>query len=96
MKVNLNDMVKVKLTKAGIQVLAKQHQEMVYLHYIQGGKYLDSFTLRLDEEGYYTTQLWMLLDRFSEHMGLAKETVFENNDLYFLEENRKDDKNERD
>ena len=86
MIVNLNDPVKVKLTKEGIQVLEKLHQEMIDLNYVQGGKYLDSFVLRLDEEGYYTTQLWMLLDKFSEHIGITKENVFEGNNLYFLEE----------
>ena len=83
MVVNLNDKVKVKLTRLGEQVLAAQHEEMREKVLRNSGKDMGVFVLRVDEQGYYETQLWILLDRFKEYIGLTCNNVFLNNNLYF-------------
>lgn len=76
-KVNVNEMVKVKLTKFGISILKQQHDELDTFVKAQGGKGLGEFDLRLDEEGYYKTQLWMLMNNFGHAMEMTNENPFE-------------------
>ena len=44
---------------------------------IENGGKGNSFELKLDEDGYYETQLWSLMEKFGDHCGLAKEYPFE-------------------
>jgi hypothetical protein len=41
-----------------------------------GGKGLGDFKLILDEDGYYRTQLWMLMGKFGHVMGMGYEIPF--------------------
>jgi hypothetical protein len=75
-KINLNDKVKVKLTDYGIMLLKKRHDELNKKIKDSGGKG-NTFELILDENGYYETQLWSLMEKFGAHCGLAKENPFE-------------------
>lgn len=88
-KVNLNDTVKVKLTEEGIQVLARQHNELRKKMLTKGWKDSGEFVLRLDTEGYYTTQLWTLINKFAEHINIGANPMFVGNDLYFLGEQKR-------
>ncbi|AJD92050.1 hypothetical protein JMA_27330 [Jeotgalibacillus malaysiensis] len=63
-KFNTNYPVKVKLTDYGIQVLRERHQALNQNIIDRGGKGLGEFELRLDDEGYYRTQMWMLIEKF--------------------------------
>lgn len=75
-KISMNDKVKVKLTDYGIMLLKKRHDELNKKIKENGGKG-NSFELKLDEDGYYETQLWSLMEKFGDHCGLAKEYPFE-------------------
>ena len=79
-KINLNDSVKVKLTDKGIDILKKQHKELYAKVLMAGGEYREH-NLRLDEEGYYKTQLWCLFRYFGEHISLGVESPFEGLDI---------------
>lgn len=75
-KVNANMGVKVKLTDFGISVLKEQHEELNKWVKARGGKGLGGFELRLDEDGYYSTQLWMLMSKFGHVMSMSNEIPF--------------------
>lgn len=48
----------------------------------KGWKDSGEFVLRLDSEGYYTTQLWTLINKFSGNIGLGEEPMFEGANIY--------------
>jgi hypothetical protein len=73
-KVNFNETVRVKLTETGRHILKKRHNDLIR-DIIEGGGNADSikdYDLRLDEDGYYVTQLWILTKTFGPHMGMLK------------------------
>jgi len=76
-KFNVNNYVKVKLTERGKEILRDRHEELDHHIKSRGGKGVGTFILRLDEEGYYKTQLWMLMETFGEHISIASEPPFE-------------------
>lgn len=69
-------MVKVKLTDFGILILKRRHEELSKSIKIFNGKALGDFVLNLDENGYYRTQLWILMDKFGSVMSMAHEMPF--------------------
>jgi methyl coenzyme M reductase gamma subunit len=75
-KVNANMSVKVKLTDFGISILKKQHEELNTHIKARGGKGFGEFELRLDEDGYYSTQIWMLMSKFGHVMSMTNEIPF--------------------
>ena len=75
-KVNLNQEVKVKLTEYGISILKEQHDELNKWIEIRGGKSLGEFELRLDEYGYYSTQIWMLMNKFGHAIRMGNKNPF--------------------
>lgn len=86
MKINLNDEVKVKLTEVGVQRLAELHYELNEDVKRRNGKGLGHFVLRLDQDGYYKTQLWALCDKFSPFMKLGSESAFKDNEIIIKDE----------
>lgn len=85
-KFNFNQTVKVKLTSKGEEVIKKKHKD--YDEKIKSkGFNLESFSnfeLKIDDEGYYETQLWSLMRDFGEYMHLLdRDNVF-NGDMIFV------------
>ena len=74
---NCNQIVKVKLTKFGEFVLKERHRELDKLIQESGGQQLREFRLNVDENGYYNTQMWGLMETFGEYMGFTTENPFE-------------------
>jgi len=74
-KFNINDDVKVKLNEEGLKVWKKAN------FYNE---------LQKDENGYYTFQFWDFMNIFGEHIYLGSNCLFENNSLFFNEENLHD------
>lgn len=75
-KVNANMGVRVKLTAYGISILKEQHYELNKAIIERGGVGLGIFELRFDDDGYYHTQLWMLMSKFGHAMSMANEIPF--------------------
>lgn len=75
-KVNINQEVKVKLTEYGISILKEQHDELNKWIETRGGKGLGEFELRLDEDGYYSTQIWMLMNQFGHVIRMGNKNPF--------------------
>ncbi len=74
-KVNANMGVKVKLTDFGISILKEQHEKLNEFIKERGGDGLGDFELRLDEDGYYSTQLWTLMNKFGHVMTMGHNEV---------------------
>lgn len=73
-KFNMNDYVKVKLTELGIDILKTRHEKIKVLFPSIG-----EFELKLNEDGYYKTQLHDLFNTFGNYfymgaIGLPFET----------------------
>ena len=75
-KVNANAQVKVKLTDLGVALLKDKHDELNAHIKSRGGIGFGEFVLRLDSEGYYTTQLWTLMQDFGPYMSIGSEPPF--------------------
>lgn len=73
---NLNEGVKVKLTKIGVETLKERHEELSLHIQKHGGEGLEDFTLNLDEDGYYHTQLWKLMSDFGDKLHIGSNTPF--------------------
>lgn len=72
-KFNLNQIIKVRLKKEGIEVLKNQHEE-----FYQKYKQLKPlpFTLNIDNEGYTSFQMWDFMQKFGEYMTLGFDKPF--------------------
>lgn len=80
-KTNLNYYVKVKLTDVGISILEKQHNEINEKIKAVGGKGLGTFKLKLDDNGYYVTQIHSLMQKFKDNIGVGFNLPYETNIL---------------
>lgn len=76
-KVSVNEMVKVKLTDFGVDVLRQRHNELVEFIRERTGNDIGPLTLKLDDEGYYKTQLWHLMWEFGEYIKPGHKAPFE-------------------
>jgi hypothetical protein len=74
-KVNVNIAVKVKLTDFGISILKDRHDELNESIKSRGGQGFGEFELKLDEDGYYKTQLWTLMNIFGDAMTMAANEI---------------------
>ena len=72
-KFNINYHVKVKLTPYGVSCLYKNH--------LKDNEYRNKnnkFCIMIDDDGYYETQLWCLMQEFGEYIGMGmRQTPFE-------------------
>jgi hypothetical protein len=72
-RVNVNTSVRVKLTDWGVSILKGKHDVLM-----DGldEEYRSEFELKLDAEGYYRTQLWVLMKEFGPYCGLGMKPPF--------------------
>lgn len=67
---NINDIVKVKLTQVGIDILKNYHEEIK--------KEIDvDIKIEIDSDGYYTDQLWHIMYIFGGRMVMGAPMPFE-------------------
>ncbi|WP_178137406.1 hypothetical protein [Tepidibacter thalassicus] len=81
---NYNQEVKVKLTQLGLKILKERHDRLNEELKSRGHKGLNKFTVKIDENGYSSFQLWDLMNIFGEYMAIGCETPFDGN-MIFLE-----------
>mgnify|MGYP003291933549 CR=1 FL=1 len=66
---NINNYVKVKLTKEGVKILKSQYNEMLKQMTPQARKSMVSFKKpKADKDGYSEFQLWELMKHFGKYM----------------------------
>lgn len=69
---NLNDQVRVRLTEHGRSILRGQHEQL-NAFVIKRNPYAKplAFTLKEDEDGWSTWQLWGLMTHFGGHIAMT-------------------------
>lgn len=83
---NINSNVKVKLTDVGVHELEKQHNEL--LRFCPGlGKFEQP---KLDEKGFYTVQMWVLMSSLGYMAEPGSELPFETEILIDLQQPKLD------
>ena len=73
-KLNINDIVKVKLTEKGRKIYTEY-----YTRYSVGGV---SKIIKLDADGFFHTELWDIMNIFGSHLYMGAEPMFENNEIF--------------
>ena len=83
MKININDDIKIKLTKSGRKVVKENAQ----VFNIGAGKKIVSEKWPVDKEGYSGVQLWVLMKEFGSKCWLGNPDFpyFENNEIVLIE-----------
>jgi hypothetical protein len=78
-KINFNDIVKVKLTDRGKEIMKQRHDELnaLIIKKSRSGKVFREFTIKIDREGYTSFLLWQLMNTFGEYMVMGLEEPFE-------------------
>ena len=73
-KINLNEMVKVKLTPLGAEIYYKQFDE---LNKECGREICKPEMPKIDKDGYTEFQLWHFMELYGQHIGMCKPNVIE-------------------
>lgn len=76
---NLNQMVKVKLSDEGVEIMRKRHDDLHDRVKARNGKGINPFKLKLDEEGYTPFIGWEFIQIFGEHTSIGFEPPFDLN-----------------
>ena len=79
-KINLNEIVKVKLTPLGAEIYYKQFDE---LNKKCGREICKPRMPRIDKDGYTEFQLWHFIELYGEHIGMCKPNVIEPLDIVY-------------
>ena len=78
MTINVNSMIKVKLTKRGKQVHIDYYKELL------GNSMPNAdLTPSIDEEGYTRYQLWTFMRIFGPHFNIGTKPLIQNNEIHF-------------
>ena len=81
-KINLNEIVKVKLTPLGAEIYYKQFDE---LNKECGREICKPQMPRIDKDGYTEFQLWHFIELYGQHIGVCKPNVIEPLDIVYCE-----------
>ena len=74
LKINLNDIIKVKLTPYGSEIYYKQFDDVNK----QYGKEICKPQMpQIDKDGYTEFQLWHFIELYGQHIGMCKPNVIE-------------------
>ena len=87
-KINLNEIVKVKLTPLGAEIYYKQFDE---LNKKCEREICKPHMPRIDKDGYTEFQLWNFIELYGEHIGMCKPNVIEPLDIVYCKHNREDE-----
>ena len=79
-KINLNEIIKVKLTPYGAEIYYKQFDE---LNKKRGREICKPHMPRIDKDGYTEFQLWHFMELYGEHIGMCKPNVIEPLDIVY-------------
>lgn len=84
--INLNDIVKVKLTDAGKNIYYHQNDELNEAIRQRGGRPVEAHMPTVDDDGYTSFQLHTLMEIYGPHIAMWKALPFETNMLYEVQE----------
>ena len=80
MRLNLNDIIKVKLTDHGKDIYYHQYD---MLNASAGRELCKPSYPKVDKDGYTTFQLWCFMELYGVHMGMALPNVIKPLDIVF-------------
>ena len=87
-KINLNEIVKVKLTPLGAEIYYKQFDEVNK----QCGREICKPQMpQIDKDGYTEFQLWNFIELYGQHIGMCKPNVVEPLEIVYCKHNREDE-----
>lgn len=81
--INLNEIVKVKLTDRGKDIFYHQLDEVNELIKRRGGKPLEPHMPKVDADGYTDFQLWRLMQLYGPHIGMGLPLPFDLNNIVY-------------
>lgn len=84
-KINLNDIVKVKLTPHGADIYYNRLSGLNVLLKREGIKPIENRLPEVDKNGYTKFQLWDFINIYGKYIGLTKENVITDLCLYIDE-----------
>lgn len=87
-KINLNEIVKVKLTPYGAEIYYKQFDEVNKQY---GKEICKPHMPRIDKDGYTEFQLWHFIELYGQHIGMCKQNVIEPLDIVYCKHNKGDE-----
>ena len=79
-KINLNEIIKVKLTPLGAEIYYKQFDE---LNKQYGREICKPQMPKIDKDGYTEFQLWNFIELYGQHIGMCKPNVIEPLDIVY-------------
>ena len=81
---NINDKIKVKLTKYGNSIMEKDVTNTLGM--LKNFNYKDYFPYHTDEDGYTEFQLWDFMRIFGSHFHVGCQQIMEHNEIIFIDE----------
>lgn len=84
--INLNDIVKVKLTDVGKDIYYHQNDELNEAIRARGGRLIEARMPKVDEDGYTSFQLHDLMTLYGPHIAAWKQLPFLTNILYEVQD----------
>lgn len=81
-KINLNDIIKVKLTPLGADIFYHQYDK---LNKNYGKTIIEPHLPKVDEKGYTNFQLHQFMELYGEHIGMALPNIIEPLDIILCE-----------
>ena len=70
-KHNINDSIKVRLTKEGVILYYKYYEDLCERMKSYGASYDYMPKLKVDKEGYTEFQMWVFMEMFGQHFHLG-------------------------
>ena len=74
-RINLNEIVKFKLTDLGKDIFYRQYDEVNDWIRKRGGRPIEPTMPKVDADGYTEMQLWEFMEVFGSYFGMAKPNV---------------------
>lgn len=89
-KLNLNDVIRVKLTDFGKDIYYHQFDDLNSWIRSNGGKPIERMYPKVDDEGYSEFQLWKFMKLYGTYMEMAAPNVVEPLNIYINDNDLED------
>lgn len=84
--INLNDIIKVKLTQKGVDIFYHQHDELNKWLTAMKALPLKPHMPEIDAEGYTEFQLWKFMNIYGQHIEMGMDQVIKPLNIYLKDE----------
>lgn len=84
--INLNNIIKVKLTPRGVDIFYHQYDELNKKAYSRGTKPIEPRMPEIDKDGYTEFTLWKFMDIYGKYMGWGQPEVIKPLSIFVQDE----------